>query len=62
VANLTISEAVAKYFSGVSPHRKALSIDASDRRIAMDSADVISQIQDKGYAVHGIELRFIEST
>lgn len=37
----------------LSPFKSSLDIQPSDQRAALDSADVIQQITDKGYAVHG---------
>ena len=38
------------------PFREGLTIEASDKRIAMNSADIIDQIEQKDYATHGVSV------
>ncbi|OYW50671.1 MAG: hypothetical protein B7Z34_04430 [Novosphingobium sp. 12-62-10] len=38
------------------PYREGMTIEASDKRIAMDSADIIRQIEQQGYATHGVSV------
>lgn len=50
----------AKHYSQVKPFRKALSIDVSDKSIALDAADIIGKIEANGYALHGVQFHFTE--
>ena len=61
VETLTLKGEDSKHYSQVKPFRKALSINASDKRIAVDAKDLISKIQSNGYALHGVQLQFTET-
>lgn len=40
----------------LSPFKTQLEIDPSQPRLALDSADIIKQISENGYAVHGAKI------
>lgn len=40
----------------LSPFKTSLSLDANNTRIALDQNDVMKQIKDNGYAVHGAKI------
>ncbi len=40
----------------LSPFKTRLEIDPSKQHPALDQADVIQQIEDKGYAIHGAKI------
>lgn len=58
MSNLKITEEEATIFGKVTSHRKSLNIDANDERIALNTDDVLKQIKNKGYAIHGAKIDF----
>lgn len=43
----------------LSPFRTRLVLDANKTHSALDQADIIAQLEDKGYAIHGAKLEII---
>ena len=62
MTNLELSEAEAAYLAEVSLHKKALTINEADSRVAMDSTNVIEKIDENGYAAHGAEIWLTQSS
>ena len=58
LSTIKVSEEEGKTYGEVKTFKKSLSIDASDKRIAIDSSNVIEQIANKGYAIHGAAVQF----
>lgn len=46
----------------LSPFKTSLDIQPNDTRVALDSTDVISQIEEKGYAIHAATVTVTIST
>ena len=46
----------------LSPFKTSLDIQPNDTRVALDSADVIRQIEEKGYAIHTATVTITIST
>ena len=44
----------------LSPFKTSLEIDNGDKRIGLDTDDVIAQINEKGFAIHGATTIIIE--
>ena len=59
--DISVSEDEIKIFGKVYELKKALSIDAGDKRIALNSEHVIEDIEKKGYSIHGTKLQFSEN-
>ncbi len=57
IETIQITEEEGKLFGEVKPF-KSITIDVSDNRVAMNAEDVLSQIEKKGYAVHGAKIEF----
>ena len=61
IQDLGLSEEDAKHYQQLEPFKKAMTIDASDKRIALDASKIIENIEAHGYALHSILLQFQES-
>lgn len=59
---IPISEEKSKVYGDVKLFKKNISVNAGDKKIALNADEVISQIQTNGYAFHGakIEIKSIE--
>jgi uncharacterized protein YcgL (UPF0745 family) len=59
--DISITSEEAKLYGDVKDFKKSLNIDSGDKRVALNSDDVIIQIQEKGYAIHGAKIDFIKA-
>lgn len=57
MAKIDLPEDVENAFSQVTPFKKGVELQPGDKRIAIDSEDVIKQINDRGFAVHGATVK-----
>jgi len=48
-------------FATLTLHRKNLEIKAGDGRGGLNSADIISQIETKGFATHAVSIKITEA-
>ncbi len=55
---IKVSANEGKVYGEVRSFQKSLSIDTTDNRAAIDSSDVIDQINEKGYAIQGAIVQF----
>jgi uncharacterized protein YcgL (UPF0745 family) len=58
LSTIQITHEEATVYGELRTFQKSLSIDASDRKVAIDSNNVIDQISDKGYAIHRAVVQF----
>jgi uncharacterized protein YcgL (UPF0745 family) len=58
MSQVGLPEDVEKAFSQVTPFKMAIDLQPGDKRIAIDSGDIIKQINDKGFATHGAAVKF----
>jgi hypothetical protein len=56
--DISLTSEEALLYGEIKEFKKSLNIDSGDKRAALNSDDVINQIQDKGYAIHGAKIDF----
>lgn len=56
VEKLELPEDIDPDLLTLSPFKSSLDIDSSKPRIALDETDVMKQINEKGYAIHGAKI------
>lgn len=57
ITQIDLPEDIEKAFSQVTPFKSNIDLQLGDKRIGIDSADVIKQINSKGFAVHGATIK-----
>lgn len=64
IESLELPADIDKDLLTLSPFRTRLELDTSKPHFALDQADIIRQIEEKGYAVHGstLEIRLTPAT
>ena len=55
--NMQLPDSIDPDLLTLSPFKKSLTLDPSKPRIALDQEDVMKQIIENGYAVHGVKTR-----
>jgi uncharacterized protein YcgL (UPF0745 family) len=62
IEKLKLPDTVDPDILSVSPFKSSLKLDSNKPRIALDQNDVIKQIKEHGYALHGAKIEITIST
>ncbi|EKO3541431.1 hypothetical protein K0L52_003231 [Vibrio fluvialis] len=58
ITQIDLPEDVEKAFSQATLFKEGVDLQPGDKRIGIDSDDVIKQINDNGFATHGASVKF----